>query len=83
MDITKLVVFLIVGGIAGWLAGIIMKKKGLGIPANIVIGIVGAFIGKYTFKFLGLTAGGTIGAIVTATVGAVLLLFIVGLIKKL
>ena len=82
MDITSLVIFLAIGAVAGWLAGTLMKGKGFGLLGNIVIGIIGSILGGYVFSLLGFTAGGIIGSIVTATAGAALLLFIVGLIKK-
>jgi uncharacterized membrane protein YeaQ/YmgE (transglycosylase-associated protein family) len=82
MDITGLAIFLAIGGIAGWLAGILMKGGGFGLLGNIVVGIIGALVGGYVFGLLGISAGGLIGSIVTATVGAVLLLFIVRLIKR-
>ena len=82
MDITGLIIFLAIGALAGWLAGILMKGRGFGLLGNIVIGIIGAVFGGYVFRFLGISAGGLIGLIITATVGAALLLFIVGLIKK-
>ena len=74
---------LLIGAVAGWLAGQIMKGRGFGLLGNIVVGIVGAFVGSYLFGMMGLAAGGgLIGTLVTAVVGAVVLLFIVGLIKK-
>ena len=74
---------IIIGGIAGWLAGMIMKGKGQGILMNIVIGIVGGFIGGFLFGLLGM-GGDTnlIGSLVVATVGAVILLWIVNKIKS-
>ncbi|MDI9244012.1 GlsB/YeaQ/YmgE family stress response membrane protein [Marinobacter sp. CHS3-4] len=78
----NLILFLIIGGIAGWLAGLIMKGRGFGIMANIGIGIVGSFLGGFVFRLLGLAAQGAVGELVTATVGAVLLLAIVSAIKK-
>ncbi len=74
--------FIIIGGVAGWLAGTLMKGRGFGLFGNIVVGIVGAFLGGFLFGLLGLKAGGLIGALVTATVGAVVLLWIVGMLKK-
>ncbi len=71
----------IIGAIAGWLAGLIMKGKGSGLLMNMLIGIVGAFIGGWAFSFLGLTSSGFIGSLVTAVFGAVILLFIVKKIK--
>jgi uncharacterized membrane protein YeaQ/YmgE (transglycosylase-associated protein family) len=82
MESTGLVAFLFIGAVAGWLAGTLMKGGGFGLFGNIVVGIIGAVIGGYVFGLLGVTAGGMIGAIVTATIGAAILLFFVGLIKK-
>jgi uncharacterized membrane protein YeaQ/YmgE (transglycosylase-associated protein family) len=59
-----------------------MKGGSFGLLSNIVVGIIGAVVSGVVFGFLGITAGGMIGPIITATAGAVLLLFIVGLIKK-
>lgn len=69
--------FLIIGGIAGWIAGEIMRGHGFGILGNIVVGIVGALIGGFLFGSYGL-----VGSLITATIGAVILLFIVGLISR-
>jgi uncharacterized membrane protein YeaQ/YmgE (transglycosylase-associated protein family) len=75
--------FIIIGAVAGWLAGQIMKGGGFGILGNIIVGIVGAVIGGWVFGLLGIsTGGGLIGALITAVVGAVILLFIVSFIKK-
>lgn len=83
MDVTALIIFLAIGAVAGWLAGTLMKGGGFGLLGNIVVGILGAVVGGYVFGMLGITAGGgLIGSIITATVGAALLLFIVKLIKK-
>ncbi|PLX98633.1 MAG: GlsB/YeaQ/YmgE family stress response membrane protein [Desulfuromonas sp.] len=82
MNIEQLVILLIVGAIAGWLAGVLMKKRGFGLPVNVIIGIVGAAIGRYLFDLLNISMRGLVGAIITATCGAVVLLFAVSLIKK-
>lgn len=82
MDVTGLLVFLGIGAVAGWLAGLLMKGGGFGLLGNIVVGVIGAVIGGYLFSALGITAGGIIGSIITATVGAVLLLFVVRILKK-
>ena len=82
MDITGLIIFLAIGAVAGWLAGKLMKGGGFGLPVNIVVGVVGAVIGGFVFGLLGITATGLIGSIVSATAGAVLLLFVVDVIKK-
>lgn len=82
MDPIGIIVFLIIGAIAGWLAGTIMKGGGFGMLGNIIVGVLGAVVGGVVFRILGLSAGGFIGETVMATVGAVLLLFIVGKLKK-
>ncbi|MEA2116748.1 MAG: GlsB/YeaQ/YmgE family stress response membrane protein [Thermodesulfobacteriota bacterium] len=83
MDVTGLVIFLAIGAVAGWLAGTLTKGGGFGLLGNIVIGIVGAVVGGYVFGLLGISVGGLIGSIITATAGAVILLFLVRLIKKI
>ena len=79
---TNIIYYLIIGGIAGWLAGQITKGSGFGIPVNIVIGIVGAVLGGVIFSILGLSAHNIIGSLITATIGAVALLLIIPLFKK-
>lgn len=75
--------FLIVGVVAGWLAGKIVKGGGFGLVGDLVVGVVGAFIGGFLFSTLGVAGGGgLIGSIVVATIGAIVLLFIVRLIKR-
>ena len=77
-----LAVFLITGAVAAWLAGLLMKGRGFGLVGNIVVGVVGSVLGGLLFDFLGLQPGGILGYISAATVGAVSLLFLVGLLKK-
>jgi len=77
------IAWLIVGAIAGWLAGVLVKGGGFGVLVDIIVGIVGAFIGGWLAGLLGIqVGGGWIASIVTATVGAVILLFILRLIKR-
>lgn len=82
MDLTGLVIFLAIGAVAGWLAGTLMEGGGFGLGGNIVVGVLGAVIGGWLFGFFGIEAGGLIGSIITATVGAAVLLAIVGAIKR-
>ena len=79
-----ILVMLIVGAIAGWLAGKIVRGFGYGLIWNIVIGIIGAFVGVWLWGVLHLPliANWWINAIVVSTVGAVVLLFIIGLVRK-
>ena len=79
----SLIIFLVVGAIAGWLAGQIVKGHGFGLVGNIVVGIVGAFIAGWALPQVGLNLGGDIvGAIINALIGAVILLLLIGLIKR-
>ena len=74
---------LLVGAVAGWLAGLAVKGGGLGIIGNIIVGIVGAFIGSWLLGALGVSFGKTtVGQILTAAVGGAVLLFIVGLVRR-
>ena len=83
MNITGLLIFLAIGAVAGWLAGRLMKGGGFGLLGDIVVGILGSVAGGYLFGLLGITAGGgLVGSIVTATVGAMVLLFLIRLIKR-
>ena len=74
--------FALIGIAAGWLAGQFMKGRGFGLVGNLVIGVIGAFLGGMVFGSLGIIPAGLIGSLVTATAGAVILLAIVGVLKK-
>jgi len=75
--------FIIVGLVAGWLAGVIMKGGGFGVIGDIVVGIVGALIGGWLFSSMGVSAGGgLLGAIIVALIGAIILIFLLRLIKR-
>jgi len=83
MGIESLLVFLIVGAIAGWLAGLIVKGYGFGLIGNIVVGIIGAFIAGWLLPRIGLVIGGGIVAdVINAVIGAVILLLIIRLFKR-
>jgi uncharacterized membrane protein YeaQ/YmgE (transglycosylase-associated protein family) len=78
----SLIVLLIVGAIAGWAAGQIVKGYGFGLVGNIVVGVVGAFIGNWLFPQLGLWGADMIGMIISAILGAVILLVVIGLVRR-
>ena len=78
----NLLIFLIIGALAGWLAGLVMKGRGFGVLINMVVGVLGAFFGGWLLPKLGLSFGGDMGLFITAFIGAILLLAIIGLIKK-
>lgn len=83
MTLESIIVFLIVGAVAGWLAGQIVKGHGFGLVGNIVVGIVGAFLAGWLLPTLGFAiGGGIIAAIINALIGAVILLFLIGLFKR-
>ncbi len=75
--------FIIIGLVAGWLAGKIVKGKGFGVIGDIIVGVIGALIGGFLFRMLGFsTEGGLIASLIVATIGAVVLLWVVRLFKK-
>ncbi|NOC47602.1 MULTISPECIES: GlsB/YeaQ/YmgE family stress response membrane protein [Ruegeria] len=83
MEFTSLLAMLLVGAIAGWLSGKIMEGRGFGLFGNIVVGIVGAFLAGLIFPALGFAVGGgLLSSILFATAGAVILLFLIGLIRR-
>lgn len=83
MDPVTIIVWLVIGAIAGWLAGMIVKGFGLGLIGNIVVGIVGAVIAGWLLPKLGISiGGGIIAQIINAAIGAVILLIIIGLVRR-
>ena len=75
--------FILIGLVAGWLAGTLMKGGGFGVVGDIVMGVLGALLGGFLFSALGLSAGGgLIGAIIVATIGAIVLILLLRLIKR-
>lgn len=77
-----ILVSLIIGALAGWLAGKIMKK-GMGLLVCIIVGVIGGFLGSWVFSLLGLSGSGTfLGQLLVGTLGAVLFLFILSLFRK-
>ena len=81
--LTNIIIFLIIGAVAGWLAGVIVTGYGFGLVGNIVIGIVGAFIAGFLFPALHINLGSSIvGAIISAAIGAIILLLIIGLVRR-
>jgi len=82
MNTQSLLLFLVIGLIAGWLASRIMRAGPFGIVGDLIVGVVGAFIGGWLFGLLGISAGGILGSLVTALVGAIFLLYVLRLIKR-
>lgn len=83
MTVETLLIWLIVGALAGWLAGLVVRGFGFGLVGNIIVGIVGAFLGGWLFGTLGVSIGtGIINSIFTAFIGAVVLLLLVRVLKR-
>ena len=78
----SLIFYLIIGALAGWASGLVMQGKGFGLLGNILVGIIGGFIGGKLFDLLNIsTGGGIIGSFITAAVGAIVLLWIARKLK--
>jgi len=82
MGLTALIWFLLIGLIAGWLAGKVIRGGGYGVIGDMIVGVIGAFIGGWLFGVLGISAGGFIGSLITAFVGAVILILLLRLIRR-
>ena len=83
MTVEALLIWLIIGAVAGYLAGVIVKGYGFGAVGNIVVGIVGAFIASWLFPRLGFfPSGDVLAQIIAATIGAVVLLVLIGLVRR-
>jgi uncharacterized membrane protein YeaQ/YmgE (transglycosylase-associated protein family) len=74
--------FLLIGLVAGWLAGQLTKGGGFGVVGDLIVGVIGALLGGWLFGQLGITAGGLLGALITATVGAIVFVLLLRLIKR-
>ena len=77
-----LLYYIVIGLIAGWLAGRILKEHSMGLLGNLVIGVIGAVVGAYIFEFFGISSGGLIGTLISAVIGAVILLYVIQGLRK-
>jgi uncharacterized membrane protein YeaQ/YmgE (transglycosylase-associated protein family) len=83
MNVHGIIAWLIIGVVAGWLAGMLVKGGGFGLIGDIVVGVIGAFIGGWLAGLLHIHIGsGLISSIITATVGAVLLIFVLRMVRR-
>jgi uncharacterized membrane protein YeaQ/YmgE (transglycosylase-associated protein family) len=78
----SLIWFLLIGLIAGWLAGKIVRGTGYGVIGDLVVGVVGAMIGGHVLGLLGIATYGLIGSLISALVGAIILIFLIRLVKR-
>ncbi len=82
MSTEHLLLFLVIGILAGFLAGKIMKGSGFGLIGDLIVGVIGAFIGVWVFGLLGISSGGIIGLLLAAIVGALILLYVIRLARS-
>ena len=82
MSTEHLLLFLVIGVVAGFLAGKIMRGAGYGLVGDLIVGVIGSFIGVWVFGLLGIGVGGILGLLVASVVGALLLLYVIRLVKK-
>ena len=82
MSTENLLLFLVIGIVAGFLAGKIMKGAGFGLLGDLIVGVIGSFVGVWVFGLLGISSGGILGLLIAAVVGALILLYIIRLAKK-
>ncbi len=82
MSLTSFLTFLLIGGIAGWIAGLLTKGRGFGFLGNIIVGVIGAFLGGFCLGILGIAAHNVVGQLIFAVLGSFLFLCLLGLIKK-
>ena len=82
MSTENLLLFLVIGIVAGFLAGKIMKGAGFGLVGDLIVGVIGSFIGVWVFGLLGIYSGGILGLLIAAVVGALLLLYLIRLAKR-
>ncbi|MBC8010422.1 MAG: GlsB/YeaQ/YmgE family stress response membrane protein [Burkholderiales bacterium] len=80
MSFEQLCILLVVGALAGWLAGLILRRRGFGLAGNLIIGVIGSFLGRFVLSLLGFYAGSTLAAVITAVLGALLLLWLLSFI---
>lgn len=82
MSLQQFLLFLILGGLAGWISGLISKGSGFGFVGNIIVGIIGAFLGGVVFGLLGISAHSFIGQLIFAIAGALIFVWLLRFIKK-
>lgn len=78
----NIIFWIIIGGLAGWIANNIMKGGSQGLLSNIIVGIVGAFVGGWLFSALNIIPSGLIGSLITAVVGAIVLIYVLRLVRN-
>jgi uncharacterized membrane protein YeaQ/YmgE (transglycosylase-associated protein family) len=83
ISLVHLALFLLIGLAAGWIASALLRGHGLGLVGNLVLGVIGAYVGPFVLRLIGVYAGGLIGDLITATIGAMLLILVIDVLKRL
>ena len=82
MNVQNFLVFIVLGALAGWISGLLTKGQGFGVLGNIIVGIVGAFLGGFIFGLLGISAHNFLGQLIFAVLGALVFLWLLRFIRK-
>lgn len=82
MNLEQFLTLLVVGALAGWLAGLILNRRGFGLAGNLIIGVLGSFLGRFVLGALGFHAGTRLALLITAVLGALLLLWLLSFLPK-
>jgi len=83
MTVLDIILWIVIGAVAGWIAGELMRGRGFGLVGNIIVGIVGAIIGGLVFDALDFAPGlGIIGSLIMSLIGAIILLFVIGMFSR-
>lgn len=82
MSFQAFLTFLVLGALAGWISGLISKGRGFGLVGNMIVGIVGAFLGGFVFGLVGISAHNFLGQLIFAILGALLFLWLLRFVKK-
>ena len=82
MSLQAFVTILLVGALAGWISGLILKRRGFGPLGNIIVGVAGAFIGRFAFGLLGIVATNIVGQLIFAILGALVFVYLLNFIKR-
>jgi uncharacterized membrane protein YeaQ/YmgE (transglycosylase-associated protein family) len=82
MSTEELCLLLLVGGLAGWLAGLILHRRGFGLAGNLIVGVIGSLLGRFALGLLGFSARTTLATLITAVLGALLLLWLLSFVPR-
>lgn len=82
LSFEQLCLLLVVGAVAGWLAGLILQRRGFGLIGNLVIGVIGSFLGRFVVGLLGFGVRSTLAGLITAVIGALLLLWLLSFVPR-